>query len=427
MSEQPPLISKLAQAGGGEAALLHFLLENIPVKIYFKDAESRFIRVSHSMAQLFGLTSAYEAIGKTDFDFFAREHAEPAFTDEQQVMRTGIPITDKIEKETMPNGEIRWAMTTKMPLRNPHGAIIGTCGISQDATAQKELEEALAASNQELLDRQQQLESALSELDQANRNLQAMHQQLLEAEKVQAIGRLAYGIAHEIRNPLNTLQAGLEFLAGIPSTPENQAQLEILEEMKSAIGQADAVVGILMDATYSNSLDLESCSARELLDQVVASLETHAESCEVVIRQDFSPDLPSIKVDRAKMEQVFRVIITNAIDAMPNGGELMVRGQLKQLSASDIKRDAGARCAERFRAGERVLLVEVEDTGAGIADEILTRIFDPFFTTKETGFGTGLGLTLCRRLIELHQGVIHIENRADCSGVRVSVLLKLSA
>src|SRR5438105_1602606 len=109
MSEENTLdlLSKLASAGGSEAALLHFLLENIPVKIYFKDTESRFIRVSRSMAQFFGCKSAYELIGKTDFDLFTREHAEPAFADEQQVMRTGVPITDKVEKETTPDGEIR--------------------------------------------------------------------------------------------------------------------------------------------------------------------------------------------------------------------------------------------------------------------------------------------------------------------------------
>jgi PAS domain S-box-containing protein len=188
--------SPLAEAGGSEAELLHFLLENIPVKIYFKDRESRFLRVSRAMAQFFGCASGAELCGKTDFDLFTREHAEPALADEQQVMRSGVPIMGKVEKETLPDGAVRWAMTTKMPLRNARDEIIGTCGISQDATAQKALEVALAASNEELLRRQQQLERALAELDQANRDLKAMQQQLLEAEKMHALGRLAYGVAH---------------------------------------------------------------------------------------------------------------------------------------------------------------------------------------------------------------------------------------
>src|SRR5205823_12823592 len=110
-------------------------------------------------------------------------------------------------------------MTTKMPLRNAQGEIGGTCGISQDATAQKKLEEALAAGNRELLDRQQRLEQALAERDEANKELQVIQQQLVEAEKMQALGRLAYGVAHEIRNPLNILQMGMEFLSGAPVTP----------------------------------------------------------------------------------------------------------------------------------------------------------------------------------------------------------------
>lgn len=420
------LASRVAQAGTSEVALLHFLLENIPVRIYFKDKDSRFIRISRAMARFHGMESGLEAVGKTDFDLFTREHAEPAFADEQRVMQTGEAIADKVEKETLPSGEVRWAITTKMPLRSPRGEIIGTCGITQDVTAQKRLEDALAASNEELVQRQRKLEAALSELNEAHKNLKAMQQQLLEAEKMQALGRLAFGVAHEIRNPLNICQAGLDFFGSAPGIHEDTTQVEILEEMKSAIARADAVICTLMETSSPGHLKLEPCDVREVVEE---SLTTHVEERErlgVKIIKEFAPDLPSLKLDRSKMKQVFDGLFTNSLEAMSGGGELTVRTRLKQMTAAEIARDPGIRYAERFREGDKVAVIEIEDTGQGISSDALPKIFDPFFTTKETGEGIGLGLTVCRKIVELHQGLLQISNR-DGGGVRVSLLLKLPA
>src|SRR5205085_12587563 len=109
----------------GEAAyerhLLRSLLDTIPESIFFKDEESRFIRVSKALADRFGLADPAEVVGKTDFDFFSAEHARPAFEDEREVMRTGEPVVGKEEKETWEDGRERWVLTTKLPLRDPAG------------------------------------------------------------------------------------------------------------------------------------------------------------------------------------------------------------------------------------------------------------------------------------------------------------------
>ncbi len=127
-----------------ERNLLYTLMGNLPDAIYFKDAESRFIRINQAQARRFSLTDPAQAVGKTDFDFFAEEHARPAYEDEQAIIRSGQPLVGKEEKETWPDGRAGWVSTTKMPLRDQEGRIIGTFGISRDITERKQAEDALA-------------------------------------------------------------------------------------------------------------------------------------------------------------------------------------------------------------------------------------------------------------------------------------------
>jgi two-component system sensor histidine kinase/response regulator len=126
-----------------ESYLLHVLMENVPDAIYFKDLQSRFIRINRGLAQRFGLSDPAEAVGKTDFDFFSAEHAQQAYLDEQEVIRTGRPLVAHEEAEYWPDGRVTWVLTTKLPLRDQGGAIIGTFGISRDITYLKQTEKSL--------------------------------------------------------------------------------------------------------------------------------------------------------------------------------------------------------------------------------------------------------------------------------------------
>ncbi len=129
-----------------ERYLLHALMDNLPHSIYFKDAHSCFIRINRALADYFELIDASDALGKTDSDFFADEHALEAKADEEQVMQTGLPLLDKEERETWPDGHETWVTTTKLPLYNEQGEIVGTFGISRDITEQKQAAEALRTS-----------------------------------------------------------------------------------------------------------------------------------------------------------------------------------------------------------------------------------------------------------------------------------------
>jgi sigma-B regulation protein RsbU (phosphoserine phosphatase) len=144
-----------------EGFLLQMLMENISDAIYFKDTRSRFLMISRAQATKFGLTDPREAAGKSDADFFTQPHAQQALADEQKVMRTGHPIVDLEESETWPDGSVTWASTTKMPLRNESGRIVGTFGISRDITKRKHAEEALADRTRQLQKKNQQIEEEL--------------------------------------------------------------------------------------------------------------------------------------------------------------------------------------------------------------------------------------------------------------------------
>ena len=141
--QQHRLLTELEQ----ERDLLRALMENLPDSIYFKDAASRFLRISKSKARRSGLSDAAEAVGKTDFDFFKPEDAQASFADEQEIIRSEQPIVGKEEMHVWPDGRTSWVTTSKLPFRDEQGRVIGTFGISHDITEQKQALQALRDSD----------------------------------------------------------------------------------------------------------------------------------------------------------------------------------------------------------------------------------------------------------------------------------------
>lgn len=149
-----------------EEELLSNLLAKLPDRIYFKDLQSRFVRINQAEADLFRIRNPEDAIGKSDHSYFTPEHAQPALEDERRIIRTGEPLLDKLEKETLPDGRILWVLTSKLPLRDKAGEIIGTFGISHDVTAMKNLEETIEAERVRLQSLTEELEAKNLQLEQ---------------------------------------------------------------------------------------------------------------------------------------------------------------------------------------------------------------------------------------------------------------------
>jgi len=178
---------------------LQTMLEEIPLSIYFKDKQSRFITNSRSHINSFGCKSMEEVQGKTDYDFFNEAHAKKAFNDEQYIMATGKTMNQE-ELMTLKNGVPRWSQTIKAVLRDINGEVTGTYGISRDITEIKNAQESMKQMNEQLSAKNQQLENALEELSRTQNKL-------LFAEKMAALGSLIGGIAHEINTPLGAIKA----------------------------------------------------------------------------------------------------------------------------------------------------------------------------------------------------------------------------
>ena len=173
-----------------EQSLLRSLMENIPDHVYFKDRDSRFIAVSGSKARRNGMAPA-AMVGMSDFDLFTYQHARKAFEDEQRIMQTGQPMINQEERETWPGGPDTWASTTKMPLRDTQGQIVGTFGISRDITDRKRVEKALQESDEKFHALAESAQNAIVVLDAEGQILfwNGAAERLFGYTKAEALGR----------------------------------------------------------------------------------------------------------------------------------------------------------------------------------------------------------------------------------------------
>lgn len=251
------------------------------------------------------------------------------------------------------------------------------------------------------------LEQALkraAELETAYGELKDMQDKLIQSEKLKAIGQLASGVAHEMRNPIGIIMQGVSYLEQI-TPPESKDTVETLTMVKDSAQRADRIVTSLLDYSRATKLELREERLDAIIDNSLNLVKTELKEISVV--KELQNDLPALMVDKNKMMQIFINLFVNAAHAMPDGGQLTIRG-----FASEVR-----------ETGERVVVVEVEDTGTGISEENLKKIFDPFFTTKGAGKGTGLGLSLCQNIIDMHKGRIEASSELN-KGTKFTVTLK---
>jgi signal transduction histidine kinase len=223
-------------------------------------------------------------------------------------------------------------------------------------------------------------------VEERTRELKETQAQLVQAEKLAALGELAAGIAHEINNPLHILKAYVEHMS-VKLTPDNPFA-EFLEPMRTALDGIARLAGQLRDFSRPASGEWKPVHVNKILSNVLRLVNKEMLHCQIEVGQNLSADLPLISGDTRQLEQVFLNLILNARDAMPGGGRLTVESY----------------------AGENAVHIRFADTGVGIRDDQISRIFEPYFTTKEDR-GTGLGLAICQRIVTQHGGRISVSSK----------------
>jgi len=383
-----PSLTSMVTAKLLDRALVTAFLAHVPDFVHFKDRDGRFIAVSQSKIRRNGLKHQDEIIGKTDFDFFSEKDARRAKHDEDEVMRTGVAMVDKLEHVSWADGRETWALINKMPLHNEEGEIIGTFGITKDVTASKQMEAALEKSQRELLD----------------------------ASRLAGMAEVATGVLHNVGNVLNSLNISSTVIASGLRQSKTESLTKVgsmLKEHQSDLGtyltedpKGKLVPGFIESLARHFSEDRtrllqESESLQQNVDhikEIVSMQQSYATTTGITEPQDPAGLMEdALRMNRAALVrhdiQVVREFVTTPPVLADRGKALQIIVNL--ISNAKYAAEAGQLPEKiitlRIASGDagRVLL-SVQDSGIGIPAENLTRIFQHGFTTKATGHGFGL-------------------------------------
>jgi PAS domain S-box-containing protein len=367
--------------------LVEAMLENVPDRIYFKDAQSRFIKLSRALANRIGVTEPAQAIGKTDFDFYTQDRAAEFIKDEQRILETGQPLINKVEKQVTANGEVRWASVTKVPIRDFDGSVVGIVGINRDIT---------------------DLKNAESKIEQINKELREVSRQAGMAE-------VATGVLHNVGNVLNSVNVAADLIgerlrnskaAGVTRLSKmlldhngdlprflsedergkqvpsylkqlaehlDQERNEIREELHRLMINIEHIKEIVAtQQNYARVLGVaETVQLTELMEDAFKIQGGAYERHGINMVRDYDV-LPQISCDKHKVMQIVVNLLSNA------------------KYACDATNREDKQVVVRLKNIENGVRIQVADNGMGIPRENLTRIFSQGFTTRKGGHGFGL-------------------------------------
>jgi signal transduction histidine kinase len=242
---------------------------------------------------------------------------------------------------------------------------------------------------------------------QAHEDLKNAQMMLIQTAKLESIGRLAAGLAHEVKNPLAVIQLGVDFLSRT-TPPDNREAIETVQEMGDAVQRADTVIKGLLNFSRSEKLALVALDLNALIEESLVLVRHEFSKNRIALEKNLATGLPKVGLDQGKVKQVFINMFMNAVQAMGSDGSLSVKTFVEPAVTGPKPLNAQ-------------VVVLIEDTGSGIPVDKLDKLFEPFFTTKPVGSGTGLGLSVSKNIIELHGGSINIGNRSGVRGVAVTI------
>jgi len=353
-----------------EHTLLHTLADNVPHRIYAKDTAGRFTFANRAVAIGMGASDPEELLGKTDFDFYAPDAAQQYFDEERQVLSSGQPMLDHEEHVFYSrSGKEAWLMTTKVPLRDEAGRIIGLVGINYEITERKAAEEALRAAK------------------------------LLAEQATRAKTEFLAAMSHELRTPLNAVLGYAALLQRESSLGDKQrAALHTIEQGgKHLLLLINELLDLAKIERGNFDLTPADVYLPDLAQTVAGLMRVKATEKRLSLGCELDPSLPPIVVaDGRRLSQVLLNLLGNAIKFTDAGG-VVLRVRCVDLTASQAR-----------------IRFEVEDTGVGLAQEDLRRIFEPYEQACDAAHraeGTGLGLAICQQLVQAMGGTVEVRSK----------------
>jgi PAS domain S-box-containing protein len=357
---------------------LAMILESAGEGICTMDTDGNHVMVNPSAARMFGY-EAEEMVGRDSHGLWHYAKADGSPYPEKEcpinaTMRDGVVRRNESEVFWRKGGASFPVEYVSTPIRS-NGAITGTVVVFRDITERKQMEEKVRKLNEELE----------LKVQQRTRQLLDAQEELVRKEKLAVLGQVAGSVGHELRNPLGVMNNAVYFLQTVLADADDSVK-EYLEIIKGEIAVSDRIVGDLLDSVRTKPPQPEVVGVAALVEQTLRKLSIPAS---IALELDIPGTLPPLRVDALQIHQVLRNLISNGVEAMPDGGTLEIRA------------------AEN---PDGTVTVGVRDTGIGMTPEQLGHLFQPLFTTKARGIG--LGLVVVRNLTQANGGTVNVESEA---------------
>ena len=366
-----------------------------------------------------GYTSEEFETDQTLWYRMIREEDRPAVLEQAERILRGEEPPPLEHRIIHKNGTERWIRNTTVPRKDAQGRLTAYDGLVYDITERKRAQERLTRAHARLKANDAALKRTLEELKRANQQLKETQLELIQAARLESVGALAAGVAHEVKNPLQTILMGLDYL--VPNCPAGNDNLRsVLSDMRDAVTRANTIIRGLLQLSAHTDFEIKTDDLNAAVRRALRLVNAQVVAAKVSVVRKLDAHLPRVRVDVGKIEQVFINLFLNALQAMSPGGVLTVTTRAGRLGEDLTLTDAAGR---PFQRGERLVAAQVQDTGTGIAPANLPKVFDPFFTTKPVGVGTGLGLSVVKKIVDLHGGAIDLQN-VPPGGVVVTLVLR---
>lgn len=446
-----------------ETALLNSMLKTLPDYVYFKDTESKFLRVSESMVPLFGVKSSAEILEKSDFDFHPPKDAKKFFNEEQEIIKKGEGFIDEIRQGADENGDELWTSVTKLPLYDETGKCIGTFGISKDITDIKNLEIEVRHRNEQLRAQQEELQAVNDQLKQQQEELKSRHEELkaqeeelrvaneelksqeeelrvaneelaeqtkilseneknlhTQQEKLREVNKelklasqykseFLANMSHELRTPLNSLLILSKLLSENKKgnlTEEQLKSIRIIHKSgKDLLDLINEILDLSKIEAGKMTYNFDEVHIEEIKSEILHSFQPVAKNKNLSFEVNRSAGFPDVIFsDKQRLMQIIRNLLSNAFKFTTAGGitvKLGITPDSVELNNPDLN-------------AENTFFIAVEDTGVGIPQNKADAIFEAFqqadgSISRKYG-GTGLGLSISKQLTRVLGGEIHVES-----------------